>query len=484
MATKREDGEDFPEAAFAYVPDPESPSTWKLRLWDSLDERETAAQVGRAVAALGPGGFRGNRVEIPESDLPGVKRRVLDAWLQTHPDETREDAPTVLKGYGYEMKDDDEYGDGQIDPLDELLDAYQSFVRMGAEEMANEAMALVHELQSIMLGKARDDYSKGHGMGYSNPVACLSQAYLGLVMFPDARELAGKILALMDRAATAMMPPQEGGGEEADDGEMASGDGMDRAGYGAGAGGDGGRRRVRREVRVEDGQFCVYSETGRSFGCYASRDAAAERLAQIESFSESLISKSTLAELVDQHDLAHRVPVVTAAIKTVHDLISDEIEVVFEVAEPYSLSNDEKLAMLANLEGGLVAKAAEYRYTLGPAYVPDREDAHGEFTDAATLQRAMWDWVRKGDGTIYLQHSDKAAGEMVEMMTLPFPLEAELTVPGQGVSKFTFPAETPFLGVIWEDWAWDLVKTGELRGYSIGGTAKRVEADLPVDALV
>jgi len=483
MATKREDGEDFPEEAFAYVPDPESPSTWKLRLWDSLDERETAAQVGRAVAALGQGGFRGNRVEIPEDDLPGVKRRVLDAWLQTHPDETREDAPEVLKGYGYEMKDDDEYGDGQIDPLDELLDAYQSFVRMGMAEFADEAMALVHELQNVMLGKSRDA-AKGHSMGYGNPVACLSQAYLGLVMFPDGRELAGKILALMDRAATAMMPAMPGDDQEANDEEMAEGDRMDRADTGAGGSGDGDRRRVRREVREQDGQFCVYSETGRAFGCYASRDAAAERLAQIESFSEAMISKSTLPELVEQHDLSHRVPTVTEAIKTVHDLISDEIEVVFEIAEPYALSNDEKLAMLSNLDGGLVAKAAEYRYTLGPAYVPDREDAHGEFTDAATLQRAMWDWIRKGDRTIYLQHSEKAAGEMVEMMTLPFPLEAELTVPNQGVSKFTFPADTPFLGVVWEDWAWDLVKTGQLRGYSIGGTAKRVEADLPVDATI
>jgi len=47
-----------------------------------------------------------------------------------------------------------------------------------------------------------------------------------------------------------------------------------------------------------------------------------------------------------------------------------------------------------------------------------------------------------------------------------------------------FPADTPFLGVVWEDWAWDLVKAGELRGYSIGGRARRVEADLPVAALV
>jgi hypothetical protein len=390
----------------------------------------------------------------------------------------------VEAGHGYEMNDGYDDDGGAIDPLDELLDAYQSFVRMGMEEMANEAMALVHELQSIMLGKSRDaDFSKGHSMGHGNPVSCLSQAYLALVMFPDARELAGKILALMDRAATAMMPAEAGPEEEATD-DVEEGYGMGGGGSGGGAGGRGRRRRVRREIRSEGSQFCVYSETGRAFGCYASRDAAQERLAQIESFSEAMISKSTLSELIDQHDLAHRVPKVTEAIKTVHDLISDEIEVVFEVAEPYSLSNDQKLAMLSNLEGGLVAKAAEYRYTLGPAYVPFREDAHGEFTDSSTLQRAMWDWVRKGDRTIYLQHSDKAAGEMVEMMTLPFPLEAELTVPNQGVSKFTFPADTPFLGVVWEDWAWELVKAGELRGYSIGGTAKRVEADLPIEATV
>ena len=394
----------------------------------------------------------------------------------------REDE-TVEAGYGYEEKEHYD-GDGQIDPLDELLDAYQSFVRLGMEDMANEAMELVHELQAIMLGKGRD-YSKGYDMGRGNPVACLSQAYLGLVMFPDARELASKILALMDRAATAMMPtPDEDGPEEEATDDVEEGYGMGGGGAGGGAGGRRRRRRVRREVRLQDGQYCVLSETGRSFGCYASRDAAAERLAQIESFSEAMISKSTLAELVDQHDLSHRVPTVTEAIKTVHDLISDEIEVVFEVAEPYALSNDDKLAMLGTLDSGLVAKAAEYRYTLGPAYVPDREDAHGEFTDSVTLQAAMWDWVRKGDRTIYLQHSDKAAGEMVEMMTLPFPLEAELTVPNQGVSKFTFPADTPFLGVVWEDWAWDLVKSGQLRGYSIGGTAKRVEADLPVEATI
>lgn len=94
--TKREEGEDFPAAAFAYVPDPESPSTWKLRLWDSLEEKETAAQVGRAVAALGPG-FRGQRVDIPAEDRTGVIRRVRQAWRRVNPDADAEDMPEVLK---------------------------------------------------------------------------------------------------------------------------------------------------------------------------------------------------------------------------------------------------------------------------------------------------------------------------------------------------------------------------------------------------
>lgn len=93
--TKREDGEDFPAAAFAYVPDPESPSTWKLRLWDSLDEKETVAQVSRAVAALSPSGFRGNRVQIPAEDLASVKAKVRAAWRQVNGSDR--ELPAILK---------------------------------------------------------------------------------------------------------------------------------------------------------------------------------------------------------------------------------------------------------------------------------------------------------------------------------------------------------------------------------------------------
>jgi hypothetical protein len=71
------------------------PSTWKLRLWDSLEQRETVAQVSRAVAALSPSGFRGNRVQIPAEDLPSVKAKVRAAWRRVNgPDR---EIPAVIK---------------------------------------------------------------------------------------------------------------------------------------------------------------------------------------------------------------------------------------------------------------------------------------------------------------------------------------------------------------------------------------------------
>ena len=241
-----------------------------------------------------------------------------------------------------------------------------------------------------------------------------------------------------------------------------------------------------KEIREENNQFCVYSTTGRAFGCYASAEAAQERLSQIEQFRTDRVSASSTQQLAADHDRLHSVVHIGEPHVIVHNLIEEELES-RGVAPPYLLGDvDDKLELVHNAMTGVLplAKQAEHRYTLGPVYVPDVEDAHGEFVDPATLQKALWDWVRKGDRRIFIQHSEKVAGEMVEALTWPFPIEADMEVPNQGVTKQVFPADTPFLGVVWEDWAWDLVKAGELRGYSIGGRARRVEADLPVDALV
>jgi len=37
------------------------------------------------------------------------------------------------------------------------------------------------------------------------------------------------------------------------------------------------------------------------------------------------------------------------------------------------------------------------------------------------------------------------------------------------------------MGIVWEPWAWQMVKDGKLRGLSIGGKAQRIDADIPMD---
>lgn len=129
-----------------------------------------------------------------------------------------------------------------------------------------------------------------------------------------------------------------------------------------------------------------------------------------------------------------------------------------------------------------VTKAeGEKRFTLGPFYIPNRLDAHGEWTTPEDLQQGIWDYVRKGYRDIHLQHTDRKAGEWVEIVSWPYATTAELTVPGDVnkavIRKEEFPEGTAYMGVVWEPWAWEEIHKGNLRGLSMGGFASRVEVE-------
>lgn len=122
----------------------------------------------------------------------------------------------------------------------------------------------------------------------------------------------------------------------------------------------------------------------------------------------------------------------------------------------------------------------ELRYTYGPWYVPESVDLHKEWATRDTVQQALWKYVDRGDRDIRLQHNtDIVAGRWVELATIPFPVSVPVENEHGVLVKHTYPAGTPFMGVIWEPWAWELVKAGKIRGYSIGGTAQRVLVDMP-----
>ncbi|NBR70508.1 MAG: hypothetical protein EBT75_00165 [Proteobacteria bacterium] len=124
-----------------------------------------------------------------------------------------------------------------------------------------------------------------------------------------------------------------------------------------------------------------------------------------------------------------------------------------------------------------------HRFTLGPWYIPNKYDAHGEWTDADELQKALWEYVKSGDRDIRLQHNkDIVAGEWLEAMSFPVPVTIGMNK-AEGSQQVTYPSGTVFLGVQWKPWAWELVKEGKIRGFSIGGAAARIEMAMPDDAI-
>lgn len=299
---------------------------------------------------------------------------------------------------------------------------------------------------------------------------------------------------------------------------------------------------VTKIIREENGQFCVYSEDGsRGFGCYPSMEQAQERLRQIHYFEQEETTKEP-AEAVKEtftppqgvQDSAQRalewiaeghagagftdVGRARAAQLARGDGVSRETigrmasyfarHEVDSEAEGWDLGEDGfpspgRVAWdawggdpgrtwantIMDREGTkqvgkdrtFVRKADEKRFTLGPLYVPDFMDAHGEWTDAEELQNGVWHWVRSGDRRIFLQHDrDVEAGEWVEVMTMPQAWTVQMRdATGANVGEVTYPPNTVFLGVVWNEDAWELVKRGELRGYSIGGYSDRMYAELP-----
>jgi hypothetical protein len=165
-------------------------------------------------------------------------------------------------------------------------------------------------------------------------------------------------------------------------------------------------------------------------------------------------------------------------------------KMVIEVAEvraegygldiPFEMPDVEIVESTTGLAKFEVSKALdEKQFTLGPMYIPNQLDAHNEWTDDSELQQAVWKYVQSGDRRIRLQHNrDVVAGEWVEIMTLPYQTQVPMLKADGTTQPINFPQNTVFLGVIWEDWAWDKIKKGEIRGYSIGGRAERMYVDL------
>jgi len=80
--TRMVDGKPHTADDFAYVPDPETPSTWKLPIFDE-------DHISMAITALQPSGFRGQKVDIPADDKSKVLSRISAAINKIADDDTK-----------------------------------------------------------------------------------------------------------------------------------------------------------------------------------------------------------------------------------------------------------------------------------------------------------------------------------------------------------------------------------------------------------
>jgi hypothetical protein len=135
-ATKKEADGEHPSSDYAYVPDPGKPSTWKLRIDD-------AAHVSGAAAALGPGGFRGQGVDIPSSDLSKVKDKVRAAWRKFYPDRPDDEMPAGIRKQ-------EEGGNMTIDKdtLDASVREYVDGLEADLAKAREEVETAKHELEA------------------------------------------------------------------------------------------------------------------------------------------------------------------------------------------------------------------------------------------------------------------------------------------------------------------------------------------------
>ncbi len=141
---KTEGGVEYPASDYAYVPDTEQPSAWKLRLSPPGEPgKRSREQLGAAAAAFSPGGFRGQKVQIPSEDVAKVKEKIRSEYKKLGVEDM--DIPEGVKAFSGELRDlsamvDDEEVKGQlVAAADELMKAEKFEVEMAAalEELAN-----------------------------------------------------------------------------------------------------------------------------------------------------------------------------------------------------------------------------------------------------------------------------------------------------------------------------------------------------------
>ncbi|GAB6455105.1 XkdF-like putative serine protease domain-containing protein [Bacillus cereus] len=105
----------------------------------------------------------------------------------------------------------------------------------------------------------------------------------------------------------------------------------------------------------------------------------------------------------------------------------------------------------------------EKRLVYGIVYEPDVIDAHGDFTDSETIEKAAHEFMLKYRQIDKNHDFVAGVGEVVESYIAP----ADMELNGEPVKKGTWILTTKA-----DEETWEAVKKGEFQGYSLAGVAE------------
>lgn len=131
----------------------------------------------------------------------------------------------------------------------------------------------------------------------------------------------------------------------------------------------------------------------------------------------------------------------------------------------------------ADVAGIVVKSTDELRYTLTVAYPADKADtavaADGfrDFASKGAVRDAAWSYLTKSR-QVGLGHKDgtDGAGEIVESFLWPGD---DWTVKAADGTEHVVKQGDWLIGTVWSPEAWDMIKSGEIGGVSMQGSAAR-----------
>lgn len=121
----------------------------------------------------------------------------------------------------------------------------------------------------------------------------------------------------------------------------------------------------------------------------------------------------------------------------------------------------------------------EKRFTYGLCYPALRVDsaraADGaiDFASPSVIEAAAWAFMLKGGGDVGLMHNDSLGGGHAQVVESHIWRGEPWTTKAADGSVQTIREGDWCLGVIWSPEAWEQVKKGLIRGYSMQGAARR-----------